>query len=863
MVLARSFRPRLSAAWLVLVGGLLLVLLANHVLFLNLRQSRQDEFVLHVQDVVDAIRARMRRHEQILLGAAGLYDASGTVERDEWRAYIARLRLEVNFPGIQGVGYSQVLRPAELAAHVRAVRAEGFPDYRVHPAGRRDLYTAIVYLEPFRDRNLAAFGYDMYSEPVRREAMRRAGESGATRISAKVKLLQETHGKAQAGFLMYVPVYRAQRSLETADQRWAALRGFVFSPYRMDDLMRGLRPAGPRPLAFRIHDGFTQGEEVLMFDSDEEAREAGDAVRSGRGAQFQAVRVVEAYGHGWTVTFQSLPPLEVGWISRESVLLLAGGGVVSLMLFVLVGFLSSRREQAEALAHEMTAGIRAREEALRQSEARLNEAQRTAKIGSWEYDPASDRLVWSAEVYRLFELDPQQFPANYEAVLAVVHPDDREDVDRAYQDALADRRPHYDITYRLRMPDGRIKWVHANCHTDFDAAGRPLRSRGTLQDVTLLAEAERQARESAEFAESILENAADGIITINDRGEVHSFNRAAERIFDYDAQEVIGRNVSMLMPEPHRSAHDGYLARFRDAGQSRVMGRSRELEGQRRDGSVFAMDLVVSQIYRHDEPLFIGLVRDITERKRVEQLKSEFVSTVSHELRTPLTSISGALGLVCGGALGEVPPQARTMLDIAHKNSQRLTHLINDLLDMEKLAAGKMRFDLKTLELMPLVEQALESNKGYGERYRVTLVLGERAEGAKVRVDAGRLQQVLSNLLSNAIKFSPAGAPVQVHARVGADVQAGWVRVEVVDQGPGVPPEFRERIFQKFSQADGSDARQRGGTGLGLAISKELTERMHGRVGFDSQPGAGACFYLELPLATVPATPAPAGHRME
>jgi PAS domain S-box-containing protein len=242
----------------------------------------------------------------------------------------------------------------------------------------------------------------------------------------------------------------------------------------------------------------------------------------------------------------------------------------------------------------------------------------------------------------------------------------------------------------------------------------------------------------------------------------------------------------------------------------------------------------------------IGTNTDITERKQGDQMKAEFVSTVSHELRTPLTSISGALGLVCGGALGPVTDQAKSMLDIAYKNSQRLTHLINDLLDMEKIAAGKMRFELEVLEIMPLVEQAIESTREYAQPYQVSLMLQERADGVRVRVDASRLQQVLSNFLSNAVKFSPQGAQVEVQVRQGQ----GGVRVEVVDHGAGIPAEFRSRIFQKFSQADSSDTRQKGGSGLGLAISKELMERMHGKVGFESQQGQGASFFFELPVWT-------------
>jgi PAS domain S-box-containing protein len=247
-----------------------------------------------------------------------------------------------------------------------------------------------------------------------------------------------------------------------------------------------------------------------------------------------------------------------------------------------------------------------------------------------------------------------------------------------------------------------------------------------------------------------------------------------------------------------------------------------------------------------------GSISDISERRRIEQIKAEFVSTVSHELRTPLTSISGSLSLLLGGALGEAPRAMQPMLEIAHKNTLRLVHLINDLLDIEKLAAGKVNFAFELLPLMPLIEQAIESTRVIGEQVGVALEQTERVDHVQVRVDRIRLQQVLGNFLSNAIKFSPPGAPVVIKASRHDHL----VRVEISDRGPGVPAEFRTRIFQKFSQADSSDARQQAGTGLGLAISKELIERMNGRVGFTSEPGRGACFYFELPVveAAMPST---------
>ncbi len=256
--------------------------------------------------------------------------------------------------------------------------------------------------------------------------------------------------------------------------------------------------------------------------------------------------------------------------------------------------------------------------------------------------------------------------------------------------------------------------------------------------------------------------------------------------------------------------------------------------------------LEAERVSLHQRTVDMRLARD--EAERASRVKSEFISTVSHELRTPLTAISGALGLIVGGAVGGLPLQVREMLNIAHKNSRRLSFLINDLLDMEKLLAGKLHFDLRGQALMPLLEQTLADNQSYAAQFQVTFLMRQRADGVQVNVDAQRLQQVMANLLSNAAKFSPHGETVEIDACMNGNL----VRVEVSDHGPGIPQEFQSRIFQKFSQADASDTRKKGGTGLGLAISRELTERMGGRMGFLSQPGQGARFFFELPVWNEP-----------
>jgi len=241
-------------------------------------------------------------------------------------------------------------------------------------------------------------------------------------------------------------------------------------------------------------------------------------------------------------------------------------------------------------------------------------------------------------------------------------------------------------------------------------------------------------------------------------------------------------------------------------------------------------------------PLLRAL-RYARERKRLERLKDEFVSTVSHELRTPLTSISGSLGLLMGNAVGNLPAPMARLLAIAHNNSQRLVRLVDDILDIEKMEAGRIIFNFNRVDIRSLVAQAIEANRGFAERYGVRIRLEDGDIGADVRADPDRFLQVVTNLLSNAIKFSPAQNEVVVAVEKGTDM----VRLTVRDHGPGIPVDFKPLIFEKFAQADVGDARQKGGTGLGLSIVKQIVDRLGGEAGFADADDGGTIFHVQLP----------------
>jgi signal transduction histidine kinase len=243
--------------------------------------------------------------------------------------------------------------------------------------------------------------------------------------------------------------------------------------------------------------------------------------------------------------------------------------------------------------------------------------------------------------------------------------------------------------------------------------------------------------------------------------------------------------------------------------------------------------------------MFVAFVRDITKRKYHERLKGEFVATVSHELRTPMTSIAGSLGLLMGGAAGQLPDPAKRLLGIAHSNSQRLVRLINDILDIEKIESGKLTLFSEPMPMDELVNESMKLNQGFADRYKVRLVATGLASEVRVNADRKRLLQVMTNLISNAAKFSPADGSVDIEMR---QVNDRIVVISVGDRGKGIPEDFRNRIFGRFAQADSADTRAKGGTGLGLAICKRLIEMMDGTIGFSDRPGGGTSFWFELPM---------------
>jgi PAS domain S-box-containing protein len=347
----------------------------------------------------------------------------------------------------------------------------------------------------------------------------------------------------------------------------------------------------------------------------------------------------------------------------------------------------------------------------------------------------------------------------------------------------------------------------------------------------------------ARHTQAILDGAFDGIITIDEQGVIASFNHAAEVIFGYRAEQIIGNNLLQLMPRHSRdsNADQNPIKNLNDS-----LGIGQELIGLRKSGKEFEMELALSAIEDEGKTSYVGVIRDISDRKHTDKLKNEFIATVSHELRTPLTSISASLAIIESGTLGSLPDKVNNLIQIAKQNSFRLQNLINDLLDMDKLLSNSIELSYSKFDAVALVQKTMAENKYIADKYQVKFHIISAESDCNIFADEARTRQVLAHLLSNAAKFSNAHMVVDISIAK----HNNFIKILVVDHGAGIAPEFKANIFSRFTQGDSSSTRQKDGSGIGLSISKELIEKMGGKIGFTSSLGQGSCFYIELPTAS-------------
>lgn len=843
----------------------------------SLIRFEQDATHLHEQ-----IEARFDTYAQVLRGGVGLFNSSENVTRDEWQQYVSGLKLPRYYPALRGIGFSLWVGGEEnVQSHEAAIRTEGFPAYAIRPAVARDEYTAIVYLEPFNERNSKALGYDMYTESVRRSAMERARDTGEPALTGKLDLLKEVVGEKQTGFILYMPVYRSENGTPlTTAQRRESLYGFVMSPFRAGDLMKGILRPGKSNINFQIHDGPSLSADTLLYDGSKQL----NIDRQSTPVQFETNKTVNIAGRMWSIHYASTPSFNKATDSALPWVLLVTGTLLSLLMSIVAYMLLSARmrvvqrtnelrKQSEinsVLLENLAEGVVACDAAM--TDILMNKTAR-----EWyQLDPSKDiDLEWIKRI-QMFEKDgttpivPGTSPL-YRAVAGNIIQSEEMCV------VAPGEEPRFVLVTGGPLPD-----------IDGQKSGAVL----SLRDITEYRHAMKNIERQQDFLADVIDNIPN-LISARDREGHHVLaNRAyAESIYGMSPEKLIaGCSIGAV---DESSPDDGEMKEtvaVIDEGMSLNYVRAVTLrDGQQRWFSIGKLPI---RSNRSSENIVLTVASDITDLKISEEristmnqelesrviartksleeanrkledatqiaeaanlAKSSFLAAMSHEIRTPMNGVVGMVEVLMNESRNkELSRSLQMVLDSAFS----LLGIIDDILDFSKIEAGQFELENTACNLTELVESVVRASVPLARKADSTVSLYiDPSIPPRVLVDVTRLRQLLTNLVGNAVKFSGRQLERDGHVEIRASVlEADPLRLqlEVIDNGVGMSPNTQKQIFNSFVQAESSITRRFGGSGLGLSICKRIVEMMDGEILVESQLGEGSRFTVILSLEVLP-----------
>jgi diguanylate cyclase (GGDEF)-like protein len=460
-------------SWFIFSLSLCITFIAWSITSKSNQSHNQDLFKFEVSQTLQFIEQRMQGYEQVLRGGIGLFKSSTHVNRQEFHDYVTNLEVDKHWPGIQGVGYAVMLKPDEKELFVNTVQLEGFNEFNVFPVGKRDKYSSILYLEPFTARNKRAFGYDMYSEKARHIAMDIARDNGNVAFSGKVKLVQENGDDLQNGFLMYLPLYRNGASIENIVQRQKELIGYVYSPFRIDNLINGILVNDKdRQVNFSIYDGDSQEAVDLLYAPKLDSDFFSSTYKKQFTPLFSVVKTIEFPGRNWTVRFQSTSVFERIVKNNLAKLIGVTGTILSfLLLLIMLNIASSSKKELQARVK------------LKVLVDRLKAGASAGIVGIWDWDVENNILNWDPVMYRLYGLEVSDLENLFDVWLSRVHIDDRSHIDGEIQAAHRNER-EYCPEFRILWPDNSVHYIKAVSKTTFNTSGKPIRMVGVNYDIT-------------------------------------------------------------------------------------------------------------------------------------------------------------------------------------------------------------------------------------------------------------------------------------------------------------------------------------------------------------------------------------------
>lgn len=788
-------------------------------------------FELRTDLVRSTIETRILDYFQILKGAKGLYIASDSVSREDWKSYYDALDPKENFPGIQGLGFAKYINDtAELNELELLVRAEGFPEYKIVPEGTRPAYTPIIFLEPFMDRNVRAFGYDMFSDETRRKAMGKARDTGKPVISGKVTLVQETDKDIQAGFLLYLPVYKGGIEPNTIEERRALLKGFVFNPFRAGDLISSILKNDFPYLDVEIYDGEELSEAALLYN-----KEGGMDYFSKERQGKDKLLTLEIGGRTWSMYITSLQGFNYYWNERRPTLILFSGSLIAFLSCVLI-LIWLKTQKSNRIKQTITDNATA---ALFMMDAN----------GYCTFmNPAAEKMTgYSFEEIRkkpLHDMIHHSYPDGSHFPMSECP------IDRTLP-TNNDMRKHEDVFIKK---NGEFFYVSCAARPIFENK-IPVSTIIEVRDIT----EEKMNQQAILESEARFRNMADNapvMIWITDKSSQCTYvNKQWCEFTGQTYDEALGVGWQKAVhPDDVQEAYQNFLQAEKSQEVFNIDFRIMRHDGKYR----WTFSTGTPRINTNGKFLgYIGSIIDISDRKEAEwKLKDtnkelvrinndldNFIYTASHDLKAPISNIEGLTTALNKKIIGNNGADVDEILKMIGVSISRFKSTIQDLTDISKIQKNVVE-DVGELD----IEEIIEEVKNY-----LKLMIDE--SNANVRVNLGHkssinfsrsyLKSIIYNLLSNAIKYrSPERTP---DILISTEEQGQFIVLKVKDNGLGLTEYQQEKVFAMFKRLHTHVE----GTGIGLYIIKRMIENYGGKIYLEGKENEGSVFSVYFPKKLV------------